>query len=427
MFTQRLSMDCTQEQYEKFLKDELLKMGYKENYITSFLGCPIIVNNVEACNGEVSNVRLNSVNWNDRTYLGTFNAPLFLALAAMTDKPEGGYREQYITTRPFFRISTAFKEGEFVENIPYTGYQEVMQFCRKATVSEIMEKFGEKKDKSPEDIMKDMSAAIDKMMENISKDTLLTAFKDNLAKLEQIVAQFQTKDEPKSQAIRGHSEMFRVGVILANQQTQKPKFKKGDWLRANDGFIFQVEQVDFAHNNPYYKDNFGNPRFEHHVKKYSPKKGEYYYARSRKDICIGICDCGRFITSNLSSFMANANECYFEGGYDMMDEQIGIIRPATPSEIALLDSKLAEKGMRFDKDRCELVDIHKQPIIGELAIFFDNGREADAIIGKYIHANSSGYVFSKITNRDGSISEYSCDNAILFESIDQYKQFIAAK
>ena len=30
-FTQKVSMKCTKEQYEKFLKDELLKMGYKED------------------------------------------------------------------------------------------------------------------------------------------------------------------------------------------------------------------------------------------------------------------------------------------------------------------------------------------------------------------------------------------------------------
>ena len=30
-FTQKVSMKCTKEQYEKFLRDELLKMGYKED------------------------------------------------------------------------------------------------------------------------------------------------------------------------------------------------------------------------------------------------------------------------------------------------------------------------------------------------------------------------------------------------------------
>lgn len=30
MFKQRISMGCTKEQYEKHLKDELLKMGYTE-------------------------------------------------------------------------------------------------------------------------------------------------------------------------------------------------------------------------------------------------------------------------------------------------------------------------------------------------------------------------------------------------------------
>ena len=36
MFTQKISMDCTKEQYEKYLKEELLKMGYKEISINSW-------------------------------------------------------------------------------------------------------------------------------------------------------------------------------------------------------------------------------------------------------------------------------------------------------------------------------------------------------------------------------------------------------
>lgn len=275
MFTQKISMDCTQEQYEKFLKPELLKMGYKDDYSHS-TNTPCVVNNEDGVSGIIANAFIHRRDSEGRTYLGTFNAPLFLALAAMTDKQRGGYGEWITYDGPLNTPQRIFEplieDGQF-----YNGN------WRKATVSEIMERFGEKP-KQLTDLDK-LAARVEKLEQ---QEPIWESCKERIAKLEQIVAQFPTKDEPKSTPL--------LASILCN---------------------------------------------------YAPKPNM----------------------------------------------------------------------------KCTLVDIPKyqKPIIDELAIFFDNGREADAIIGKYIHANSSGYVFSKITNRDGSISEYSYDNAILFESIDQYK------
>ena len=96
MFTQRLSMDCTKEQYEKYLKDELLKMGYREICMGSWDGCGGITNNIDGNNGGLSNILECDYKNHNRHYLGSFNAPLFLALAAMTDKKEGNYGEYVI-------------------------------------------------------------------------------------------------------------------------------------------------------------------------------------------------------------------------------------------------------------------------------------------------------------------------------------------
>lgn len=97
MFTQKLSMDCTKEQYEKYLKDELLKMGYNDTHITFWENETIIINDTNGKIGFLGTFIISQKNTYERLYLGSFNAPLFLALAAMTDNPNVlGYGE-YIT------------------------------------------------------------------------------------------------------------------------------------------------------------------------------------------------------------------------------------------------------------------------------------------------------------------------------------------
>ena len=130
MFTQKISMDCTKWQYENCLKDELLKMGYKEDYVTSWRGQVIIANNTNGDMGNLGNLFSASKLDYDRTYLGSFNAYLFLALAAMTDSPTGNYREIFIKGTTF---------------IAYPLPTHITGFFRKATKEEIMERFGTNK------------------------------------------------------------------------------------------------------------------------------------------------------------------------------------------------------------------------------------------------------------------------------------------
>jgi len=135
MFTQKLSMDCTQEQYEKELKVELGKMGYRESMMTDWRGCAGIVNNLGGDNGAFSNVGSHDYNDRGRTYLGKFNATLFLALAAMTDNWKGNYGELWRNKEAELRyINDWWKQ----DNVMGANNQ-----WRKATVSEIMAKFGE--------------------------------------------------------------------------------------------------------------------------------------------------------------------------------------------------------------------------------------------------------------------------------------------
>lgn len=137
MFTQKISMDCTREQYEKYLKDELLKMEYKEVGISDWGDDNDYITNYFGSEGEVGNINEQDICTDNVTYLGAFNAPLFLALAAMTDSPTGSYRE-------YFTNGVDFIAYPFVSIV--TGY------LRKATKEEIMAKFGENKTENGKEI-----------------------------------------------------------------------------------------------------------------------------------------------------------------------------------------------------------------------------------------------------------------------------------
>ena len=135
MFTQKISMDCTKEQYEKYLKEELLKMGYEEMSINSW-DCQeyqYISNNYMGANGGLGTIFKYDLPSHNRTYLGSFNAPLFLALAAMTDSERNfGYGEW-----------AKQKNGNDFQ-LPKVG-ENCNPYWRKATKEEIMEKLGNNK------------------------------------------------------------------------------------------------------------------------------------------------------------------------------------------------------------------------------------------------------------------------------------------
>lgn len=95
------------------------------------------------------------------------------------------------------------------------------------------------------------------------------------------------------------------------------------------------------------------------------------------------------------------------------------LRPATPEDAALLHSKLAENGKVWNAEKKVLEDLPKPLKEGDLAIFWDDHKDT-AIIGSYLYCGQSIYSpFNQI--RFGGI-QYK--NAIPFESIEQYLEFI---
>ena len=114
-FIQGVGMKCTQEQYEKDLKGKLLDMGYVENRLDEkFNGYNYIVNNITNRLGNVSNLNNFEVAANGRDVIEEYNPELFLALAAMTDKPNGIKGEWWMC---FGHDSSGFKKGKSYKQI----------------------------------------------------------------------------------------------------------------------------------------------------------------------------------------------------------------------------------------------------------------------------------------------------------------------
>lgn len=103
-------------------------------------------------------------------------------------------------------------------------------------------------------------------------------------------------------------------------------------------------------------------------------------------------------------------------GQAVLIEEIKILRPATCEETALLHSKLAEKGKVWNAEKKVLEDLPKPLKEGDLAIFWNFKRSA--IIAPYRNSHNGIHITT------GSLSYI---NAIPFESIEQYEQFIKSE
>lgn len=143
MFTQPVSMQCTQEQYEKDLKQPLLEMGYHGIDLTNWNIHPYLVTNYTGVKNVVSNMDNTVCESYGRYFIDHYNPELFLALAAMTEKRvvEGGELGnigEWITPK-------SRKYGE-----RYVQIEERRQFFndawRKATKEELIEKFTKQKE-----------------------------------------------------------------------------------------------------------------------------------------------------------------------------------------------------------------------------------------------------------------------------------------
>ena len=145
-FIQPVSMRVTEEQYQRDLREPLLKMGYEEVRITDWDEAPILATNYEDTEYILSNVGEESKDNYDRYFIPDYNPELFLAIAAMTDSISPIAGEWIVYTDSMaemlgLRARQLYRVGKLNTNTRY---------MRKATLQELIEKFTNQK----QDIMK---------------------------------------------------------------------------------------------------------------------------------------------------------------------------------------------------------------------------------------------------------------------------------
>lgn len=318
MFTQKISMDCTQEQYEKYLKEELLKMGYEEENTSCWddkKNC--YISNNYSLNGTMGNEPYQTAKSEEMNYLGKFNAPLFLALAAMTDKKLGGIGEYWVlidknlsfTKNELYKCVGLFldKTPKFIDDIgELNGFDSrfFFEFIRKATVSEIMAKFGEKE------------------------------YRYNGRPSWEIILDTTIIEEMTKQ----HREMWAAYKKL-NEKIEEKSYEP------KNGEYFALISKDWSRP---------------------------IIAISNGEVKRGADGLGAYAHLNFLGGLENRGKF----GYQLYD----ILRPVTLEEIAILDSKLAEQGKFFNKETMRIEEIKKEPIIGEMVIGWELNKK-EAIVG----------------------------------------------
>lgn len=152
-FTTPVSMPVTEAQYNE-LKPLLESMGY---YVQPWFDLDtnaIIVNNYNSKLGTVNLTIKDNANKPNRTFIPTYHRDLFLALAAMTDEPNGiagewwkctyGNDESFIDLKLYKCNASILNSGAFTDKNGIDngfGSDNINRFT-KATVAEIFTNFG---------------------------------------------------------------------------------------------------------------------------------------------------------------------------------------------------------------------------------------------------------------------------------------------
>lgn len=166
-FTQPVSMQVTKEQYEKDLREPLLRMGYLEQTISEWMSAPILVTNYDNKGFYISNTLNEYKKRHNRYFVPKYNPKLFLAIAAMSKEKYGIYGEWWYCIKNVEILSDGrieYHKGKLYmgldneriinnsrkENHYWRGDYRFERF-RKATLKELLTNFTENKQ---ENIMK---------------------------------------------------------------------------------------------------------------------------------------------------------------------------------------------------------------------------------------------------------------------------------
>lgn len=154
MFIQPVSMPCTKEQFEKYLKKRLVDAGYDIRYACHSAGTlPYIGTNFVQMPTRVGFISKSSINKNSRYYIPDFNAELFLAIAFMTNEKygipgeywtyQGISNKDWYNRKPYQSVLPANKFAFITTNVPgktngTSSHEENLINFKKSTLKELV-------------------------------------------------------------------------------------------------------------------------------------------------------------------------------------------------------------------------------------------------------------------------------------------------
>ena len=181
-FIQPVSMRVTKEQYERDLREPLLKMGYEE-------ACMIYwdKNLFLATFSGVNNPFMTNIKNGRGFVIPEYNPKLFLAIAAMTDKETPIVGEWLVCIDEMAYIISGYKVGEFVKN----GNPNIeLNWFRRATLQELIEKYtNQKQDIMKKEITNEQFNELKNLIapENVEKFDELMGLKKPIPKKEELI------------------------------------------------------------------------------------------------------------------------------------------------------------------------------------------------------------------------------------------------
>jgi hypothetical protein len=222
----------------------------------------------------------------------------------------------------------------------------------------------------------------------------------------------------------GSERLYDKGIFCLNEEIKTIRPATSLEMIELDGVLFAAGKVWDG------KQLIELPKF---------KDGDYITIEANTGVLIGI----------LNENLRESNEMFPVYAGLNLDKELGInvtygflrgnkIRYATLEEIKQLNNALAEKCQKWDKDRKQIVGLNiseatyvmevmihkinlkkerkspKDPIKGEKAIFW-NDVKAEAITAVFVGRWGGSYA---------SNGEYAYKNAILYESMEQYDEFL---
>ena len=154
-FAQPVSMPCTEEQYNRDLKDGLEKLGYEQAYeLRRWEEYSMITTKYDNVSNYYGLVGEQAAKERGRHFIDHFNPELFLAIAGMREGEEVHVGEWMITKRKFNPWGHPYKKGQLVKCKDLKGGGTSGSFVkvkpshsnwRKATLSELINHFKKEK------------------------------------------------------------------------------------------------------------------------------------------------------------------------------------------------------------------------------------------------------------------------------------------